>query len=78
MTFEWLLGGFLGGIFVLVFWGLWELEQIRQRLDRIGRMIAHALDQDVDHKQQPIDANNLVLKTLRTLHRELDDHGGEN
>jgi signal transduction histidine kinase len=33
------------------------------------------LFEDADHKQQPIDANNLIRETLQTLHGELNDHG---
>jgi signal transduction histidine kinase len=53
---------------------LGEIEKAGFRANEVLTNVRR-LFQDVDHKQQPIDVNNLVLETLQTLHGELNDHG---
>jgi C4-dicarboxylate-specific signal transduction histidine kinase len=52
---------------------LGEIEQAGFRANEVLTNVRE-LFRDADDKQQPIDANNLVLETLQTLHGELNDH----
>jgi signal transduction histidine kinase len=52
---------------------LGEIEQAGFRANEVLTNVRE-LFRDADDKQQPIDANNLVLETLQTLRGELNDH----